>query len=257
VFERPSSDKEQSLKFKHEPFSSCPLDSVYLGRELKDFYILAPKTSSPFYENKTLRAVYITDNVDEISENEFYGCTNLKRISGGEGLTKVGKKAFSGCSSLESFTFGKDMVEIGQQAFEDCVGITMLVCKAATPPNCKTSALTNINKWNCTLYVPANSISLYQAADQWKDFFFIDTIDHFLANVNSVQDQPVSILASNGLISVSNVEEGQRVAVYLVDGRQMASTTAKNGTAQIVANVNRSNMIIVKIGSKVHKIMMQ
>jgi hypothetical protein len=30
------------------------------------------------------------------------------------------------------------------------------------------------NKWNCQLSVPEGCLSAYQAADQWKDFFFVD-----------------------------------------------------------------------------------
>ena len=43
-----------------------------------------------------------------------------------------------------------------------------------TPPTCDTQALDDINKWNCTLYVPKGSLTLYQAANQWKEFFFIE-----------------------------------------------------------------------------------
>ena len=237
-----------------EWFDNCPLDSVYIGGNIGGAY------NSPF-SNKPIRVLLISGNANFGHKANMNGafsyCKNLKTVMIEEGATEIGYRAFYGCSSLESVSIGSTVTSIGYEAFSGCANITKLICEAATPPSCSSKALTDINKWNCKLYVPANSITQYQAADQWKDFFFIDTIDHFLANVNSVQDQPVSILASNGLISVSNVEEGQRVAVYLVDGRQMALATAKNGTAQIVANVNRGNMIIVKIGSKVHKIMMQ
>jgi len=30
------------------------------------------------------------------------------------------------------------------------------------------------NKWNCQLSVPEGCLSAYQAADQWKEFFFVD-----------------------------------------------------------------------------------
>ena len=116
----------------------------------------------------------ITDRETEISENEFYGCTNLKNVTIGEGVTTIGKWAFSGCSSLESFAFGSSVKTIGQEAFSDCTAMTHLVSKATTPPTCGTQALDDINKWSCTLSVPEGCNSVYQQADQWKDFFFID-----------------------------------------------------------------------------------
>lgn len=41
------------------------------------------------------------------------------------------------------------------------------------PPVCGYMALDDINKERCKLYVPANSFSAYQVADQWKDFFIV------------------------------------------------------------------------------------
>ena len=92
----------------------------------------------------------------------------------GDGVTKIGNWAFSGCSSLDFFSFGSAVATIGQEAFSDCTAMTKLISKAATPPTCGSQALDDINKWNCKLYVPTESLSQYQQADQWKEFFFIE-----------------------------------------------------------------------------------
>jgi hypothetical protein len=42
------------------------------------------------------------------------------------------------------------------------------------PPVCGLQALDDINKWNCNLHIPNGTISAYQQADQWKNFFFIN-----------------------------------------------------------------------------------
>ena len=34
--------------------------------------------------------------------------------------------------------------------------------------------LDDINKWDCKLFVPEGALATYQAADQWKDFFFAE-----------------------------------------------------------------------------------
>ncbi len=98
----------------------------------------------------------------------------MKAVSIGDGVKSIGKYAFSGCSSLESFIFGSGMKSIGQEAFSDCSAITSLYSEAATPPTCGSQALEDINKWECTLYVPSENVALYQTADQWQDFFFVD-----------------------------------------------------------------------------------
>jgi len=154
-------------------FSDCPLDYVYIGGNIS-YNTQNNYGYSPFYRNASLRTVVITDKETEISENEFYGCTNLKIFKIGDGVEKFGDWAFSGCSSLESLSFGTKLKTIGQEAFSDCASVTEITSKAATPPECGSQALDDINKWNCKLYVPKGSMSSYQAANQWKDFFFIE-----------------------------------------------------------------------------------
>ena len=89
-------------------------------------------------------------------------------------MTSIGSYAFYGCSGLKSVTIGSSVKTIGQEAFSDCTAMTRLISRAATPPSCGSQALDDINKWTCTLSVPAGSTSAYQEAAQWKEFFFID-----------------------------------------------------------------------------------
>ena len=169
-------DKESELKLGSQGssplFADCPLDFVYIGRNIS-YSTSSSDGYSPFYRNTSLRAVTITDKETEISENEFYGCTNLKNVTIGDGVTTIGNWAFSGCSSLDYFAFGSSVESIGQEAFSDCTAMTRLISHAATPPTCGSQALDDINKWNCTLSVPQGQMAVYQQADQWKEFFFI------------------------------------------------------------------------------------
>ena len=191
-------------------FSSCPLDSVYIGRNIS-YQTSSNYGYSPFYRNTLLRSVTITNKETEISENEFYGCTNLKNVHIGNGITTIGDRAFSGCNALDNFSFGKSVTSIGAEAFSDCNSITKIVSKAANPPTCGTQSLNDINKWTCTLYVPAESKALYQSADQWKEFFFIE-------NGTDDGDDPVNpetkkcakpvIYYSNGKLTFASETEG-------------------------------------------------
>ena len=171
-------DRETELKLgsnvKSPMFSSCPLKSVYIGGNIT-YGTTADDGYSPFYRNTSLETVRITDRETEISENEFYGCTSLKSVSMGDGIDTIGKYAFSGCSALEIFSFGTGLKSIGDEAFSDCTGMKKLVSKTATPPVCGSQALDDINKWECTLYVPQESLEDYKSAAQWKEFFFLET----------------------------------------------------------------------------------
>ena len=130
-------------------FSSCPLDSVYIGGNIS-YNTGSSYGYSPFYRNTSLRTVVITDKETEISANEFYGCSSLKSLSFGSQLQTIGENAFFGTS------------------------ITEITSLAATPPSCDTNALDAISKWDCTVHVPENSLAAYKAADQWKEFAFIN-----------------------------------------------------------------------------------
>ena len=158
-------------------FGDSPLDSVYIGRKIT--YETSGRCGySPFYRNTSLRTVVVTDAETEICDNEFYGCSNLKNISVGNGITRIGNWAFSGCSSLDCVVLGENVASVGEEAFSDCANVTRILSKAKTPPTCGKQALDDINKWECILSVPNEAKSKYQAAGQWRDFFFIEDLQH-------------------------------------------------------------------------------
>ena len=199
-------DQETELKLgcnDSKPlFADCPLDSVYIGRNIS-YPTISNYGYSPFYRNTTLRSVTITDKETEISQNEFYGCTNLKNVSIGDGVTTIGDWAFSGCSSLDYFAFGNNVKTIGKEAFSDCTAMTRIISHATTPPTCGSQALDDINKWNCTLSVPEGSITAYQQADQWKDFFFMDNDMTKVGALTKSNAAPTYIYDLNGRKNVS------------------------------------------------------
>ena len=156
-------------------FVDCPLDSVYIGGKIT-YNTTSNMGYSPFYRNTSLRTVVITDREEQIYANEFYGCTNLQNVTIGNGVKSIGNYAFSGCSSLAGFSFGSNMESIGAEAFSDCTNLTSITSHAAVPPTCGTQALDDINKWECVLGVPQGNADAYYAADQWKEFFFIDDV---------------------------------------------------------------------------------
>jgi uncharacterized ParB-like nuclease family protein len=200
-------------------FADCPLDSVYIGRNIT-YYKNAYSGYSPFYRNTTLRSVVITDKEEEISENEFYGCTNLQCVMIGDGVTTISDYAFSGCQSLKYFTFGTQVKNIGKEAFSDCTSVVEIASKAQTPPTCGTQALDDINKWNCKLFVPKGCIAAYQAADQWKDFFFTEegegTASEGSHETKKKCEKP-TISYTNGQLSFASDTEGVEFVTDITD----------------------------------------
>ncbi len=229
-------------------FADCQLKTVYIGGNIT--YGTTSKAGySPFYRNATLETVTITDKETEISENEFYGCTALKSISMGDGVESIGNWAFSGCSSLENFKFGKGMKTIGQEAFSDCTALTSLESHTKVPPTCGANALDDINKWTCKLHVPEGTKSQYAAADQWKDFFFVEDdvsgIDGVIAD-NADSD----IKVENGNIVIENAKGN--ISVYTLSGAMIQNVKANGEGVRI--NVPAKGMYIIKTSKGAKKV---
>ena len=227
-------------------FANCPLDSVYIGRNIS-YQTSSNYGYSPFYRNTSLRSIAFSDRETEISMNEFYGCTNMKNVRIGDGVTAIGDWSFSGCSSLDYFAFGSNVKKIGKEAFSDCTALTSLISRAAMPPTCGSQALDDINKWKCTLAVPQGYITAYQQADQWKEFFFIeDTIAITPATGISLNQTTLSFNAVNqtatliATITPSNATNkkvtwtSSNTSVATVSGAGVVASKA-NGTAVITA----------------------
>jgi hypothetical protein len=196
-------------------FVNCPLNTVFIGRNIS-YSTESNAGYSPFYRNTTLRSVTITDKETEISPNEFYGCTNLKNVRIGDGVETIGDWAFSGCSSLDYFAFGSSVKAIGKEAFSDCTAMTRLISRATTPPTCGSQALDDINKWNCTLSVPTGTTAVYQQADQWKEFFFIDNDITGISKLTKGTSAPTHIYDLQG-----RKVQSPRNGLYIVDGKKV------------------------------------
>ena len=235
-------DEELKLgcnEYQSPLFTDCPLDSVYIGGNItygtSEYY-----GYSPFYRNKTLRTVVITDKETEISTNEFYGCSNLQKFVVGEGVTTFGDWAFSGCLSLQTLSFGSQLNSIGKEAFSDCASVTKIVSRAKVPPTCDTQALDDINKWSCTLYVPIESKSSYQSAEQWKEFFFME-------EGTGGEDNPVNpptnkcekptIQYSNGKLTFNSDTDGATFLSTITDS-DIASYSSKEIELGITYNIS-------------------
>ena len=222
-------------------FFSCLLDSVYIGGNIT-YKTSSSYGYSPFYRNTSLRTIHITDKETEISPNEFYGCSNLQNVRIGDGVTTIGNWAFSGCSNLDYFAFGSKVETIGKEAFSDCTAMTQLCSFAETPPICGSQALDDINKWNCSLHVPTGKTNDYQAAEQWKEFFFInddaanfDYIPIAFGDVND--DGSYDVL---DLVSIVDHIMGRKPQNFNI----IAADLNKDGSVNVIDLVKEVDLII-------------
>ncbi len=219
-------------------FKGCKgLTSVTIPNSVKEIGHYA------FGECSGLTSVTIPSGVTSIEAYTFYKCTALTNVTIPNSVTSIKQSAFYGCTALTNVTIPNSVTEIGPTAFSDCKGLTKIESLAETPPSCGDYVFYNVDKENCVLTVPANSVEAYKAAEGWKDFYSI------VAGISSVtKGNNVSISASNGVITVAGVAGNNTVEVYSASG-----ALVYRGTSNTVV-VPSSGVYVVKAAGKTVKV---
>ena len=144
-------------------FYDCPLETIYLGRNLS-YYNDNQLGYSPFYNQEALTSVTIGESVTSIGESAFRDCSSLTavhikdiaswcNISFGDSdsnplyyaknlylngelvteltipntVTAIKDYVFSGCRNLSSITIPESVTSIGKSAFNGCTSLKELV----------------------------------------------------------------------------------------------------------------------------------
>ncbi|MBR4924597.1 MAG: hypothetical protein IKZ61_02485 [Prevotella sp.] len=141
-----------------------------------------------------------------------------------------------------------------------CIDVeTVIHCSSTTPESIEDTNNTgqygnyaNIFRAG-TIYVPMGTKAKYELSI-FRNLTIIEDastgISHNLYNQKGIQ-------AHGGIISVSGLADGQQIAIYQVDGKQVATARAYNGSANVTTNISKGNTVIVKIGDKAVKVMMR
>ena len=105
-------------------FSRCPLESVYLGRNIINYYSTDKYGYAPFYNKTTLTSLTIGENVTSIPTYLFAGCSALTSLTIPGSVTKIADYAFQSCTNLSDLTFSEGIETIGERAFQGCTSLT-------------------------------------------------------------------------------------------------------------------------------------
>ena len=71
--------------------------------------------------------VFNNDNLTEIGNYAFLGCSSLSSIALPQNLTTIGYEAFTGCTSLKEVTIPSTVTSIGGLAFSNCSSLTATI----------------------------------------------------------------------------------------------------------------------------------
>ena len=122
-----------------------------------------------------LAQINLPNSLTSIANRAFYGCTSLTEVTLPDGLTKIEFYTFYDCSALEKVTLPEGITYIGNNAFYNCSGLTEMTVLATTPPTVGSMAFNSVSR-DIPVYVPATSLTTYQAANVWNEFTNLQAI---------------------------------------------------------------------------------
>ena len=187
------------------------------------------KAAIPWYtERNSIVSVIIEDGVTSIGKHAFNECKNIASVQIAQTITGIGNYAFRKCAALTSLTIPAAVKSIGKQAFLDCSGLTEITCEAAIPPTLNDEVFSGVDK-SIPVYVPAKSVSAYQAADGWSDFTNIQAI----IDASGSCGTNVNWVLSDGVLTISGTGS---MANYASPSSRPWHTYAASITTVIVKN---------------------
>jgi hypothetical protein len=243
-------------------------NSVFSGSGLTSVTIPQAVTtigSSAFANCASLQKVYFNARncSDMLSLNDhFYNCNALTEAVVGDDVRRIPSNLFYTYAGLgiETVTIGSSVREIGAGAFANCTWLETITNKATRPQTIVASVFGGVEKEYCTLYVPADAIPDYSAADVWKEFP-IEAMSVSIPSLAADKAPKVFIDPVTGELSVENGElKAVDVEIYDINGH-MAGTYSIRPVQNSASTINISHLpkgiYIVKAGNAAAKVVKQ
>ena len=187
----------------------------------------------------------IPDNVTEIKQFAFCGCSGLTNVEIPGSVTSIGKSAFNRCSgftniaicdgvktvgeyafynssNLETLYIGNTIESIGDYAFFGCDKIKEIKVGLKKPIRGSENIFANATYDNATLYVPNGTKSLYEKREPWNLFFYIAEMD--FTGIDEVFDE---LEGEDGKVEGVYYDLNGRVVenpvngIYIIDGKKV------------------------------------
>jgi len=123
-------------------------------------------------------------------------------------------------------TIPSSVTTIGMVAFSFCSNLSSIHAYPISPINLNSSVgvFSNIDKYNCTLYVPYGSKAAYQEANQWKDFKNIVEMSGFKLSATTA-----NLKAAKG--SIATIDISSDVTYTVNSDQTWLAVTPSVGTA--------------------------
>ena len=140
----------------------------------------AKTTLIQYPAGKTDANYNIPNSVTSIGVDAFASSNSLTSIVIPNSVVSIGSNAFQECIGLTSVTIPNSVTSIESMAFFGCNSLAEIINYATTPQTLNITdsiggIFDGVNE-SAVLYVPAEAIEAYRAAEVWKDFANIEAI---------------------------------------------------------------------------------
>ena len=163
-----------------------------------------------------MQSVTISNPITTRVDGLFYGCSSLTSVNIPNGTTIIGYHTFNGCSSLTTVTIPSSVTSIYGNAFANCTELSVVYCYAAVVPETDDGVFDMSHPESATLYVPANSVDAYKAAEPWNQF----------KEILPIEDLP----SDEDVITIKDTGKGTWCSEYDLDFTDMEGIKAYTAT---------------------------
>lgn len=178
-----------------------------------------------FESCSSLTSITIPNSVTTIGDYAFSYCRALTSVIISNSVTTIGERTFANCYSLTSVTIPSSVTRIEDGAFSDCGNVKQITSEAVTPPYCSRYAFDGVNRNECKLFVPKNSIDAYKRAYVWWHFFLIEGTTTGIKNNIYNKTENVDVYTIDGIkrLSKASVNEINALpkGVYIINGKKI------------------------------------
>ena len=206
---------------------------------------------SAFSGCSSLTSITIPNSVTSIGSYAFSVCNGLTSVTIPNSVTIIGIEAFYGCSSLTSITIPNSVTRIGDAAFAKCGNLENVYCYAEKFYYIGNDIFKDSYIEYATLHVPSSAISNYQTTEPWSGFGTIKAIEE-TEGIESVEARGIAIQSAGGFVTISGLDNNEKVSFYGIDGKSLGSATAINGTTSFASQ--SGSIVVAKIGKESIKI---
>lgn len=276
----------QSLKNLNYGISSVKINSLYLPYGLQEIsginYCDSLKSINIPWNVKTIcdrslrrcgfQSVYFPPYLTTIGEGVLSYCDNLHTLILSN-IEIMGDGCLSNCNSLQWANLPETLKSMGDGCFNDCLqlmrvslpwseidmnncfnGCPTISCielLASEPYKFPENCFRDVDKRNCDLLVPEESLEKYMAADGWKDFYRINgVLTKDPSNVKEVKnDMSFTAVGGNHSIKIVN-PDGILIEIIATNGEKCA-TVSNSGTFEVPIS---SGVYVVSSSSDSYKV---